>query len=55
MDCYRSKRVSQMPLVSYNLLNSQITYQPITVIPPDYKDTSNVAKKAAEVAQKKEQ
>ena len=42
-----------MLLVSYNLLNSQNTYQSITVIFQDYKDNSDVAKKASEVAQKK--
>ena len=56
-DRYRSKRVSQMLLVCYNLLDSQNI--PINQYPNwkmvGYKDTSDVAKKAAEVAQKKEQ
>ena len=55
-DCYWSKRVSQMLLVCYNLVNSQnipINQQQWKM--GRYKDTSNVAKKAAEVSQKKEQ
>ena len=50
------QRVSYMLLVCYNLLNSQIItinqHQWKTV---GYKDTSDAAKKTAEIAQKKEQ
>ena len=44
-----------MLLLCYNLLNSQNipTYQSTTVKMVGNKDTSDVAKKAAEVAQKK--
>ena len=54
-DRYRSKRVSQMLLMCYNLLNSQnipINQQHWKLV--GYRDTSNIAKKAAEVARKKE-
>ena len=56
-DRYRSKRLSQMLLVHYGLLNSQNIS--INNSEKDWlltcQDTSGVAKKAAEVAEKKEQ
>ena len=55
-DRYRSKKVLQMLLKCYNLLNSQnisINKQQWKMV--GYKDTSDLPKKAAEVAQKKEQ
>ena len=53
-DLYRWKRVSQMLLVCYDLLNSQNIpinqYEWKMVV---YKDTSNIARKTAEIVQKK--
>ena len=55
-DCYRSKRVSQMLLMCYNLLNSQnILINQWQWKMVGYRKTFAVAKKAAEVTQKKEQ
>ena len=55
-DCYRSKRVSQMLLMCYNLLNSQnILIKQWQWKMVGYRKTFAVAKKAAEVTQKKQQ
>ena len=55
-DFHGSKRVSQMLIVRYNLLNSQnIPINQYHWKMVGYKEISDIAKKAAAVAQKKEQ
>ena len=58
-DRYRSKRVSQMLLVCYNLLSSENIPSYLSINKQwkmvGYRDASDIAKKAAKVAQKKEQ
>ena len=55
-DFHGSKRVSQMLIVRYNLLNSQnIPINQYHWKMVGYKEISDIAKKDAAVAQKKEQ